>query len=322
MISRLMVPLVPASRNKKGIALETAVALIIGIVFLIVVIYMLLKTGLLSTFQVQFYGLVCTASTYGRGILVGMIMTVWTYLSIAITILIAISGGMKGVNLLKSTSVVKLTRLIEQAKAFGVAAGVFGLIGFLSLTMILTYIAIIPLISNIPLFCPAVTISVGTQSQPASAEKLLGELSSSTVDCWNMYGAGTLDPLIGIDPPNPRECRIIQARLSTPVTAKDYFDYMLKEYSRNWPFGSKNDKISFYCDTYDYSPGKSVPISDLHKCQFVNANIFIMYFDKHNYDLVSYGTGVCNGEPTLGEGLDALLGIDAKDKIVICIEDV
>lgn len=303
--------------DKKGIALETSVALIIGIVFLIVIIYILLQTGMLSTFQMQFYGLMCTASSYSRGIFIGIILWIWTIASIAITVVLAISGASKGAYMLKQTSTKLLSRILKQAAAMGAVAGVISIVSFLSLTVALVYVAIIPLTSGIPLICPAVTIDLGSQSNPATSEKFLSEVSASTIDCWNMYGAGSMDPLFAIDPPNPRECRTIESYIvsTTPSSPKQMYDYLYAAYNQSWPLG--NSKLFAYC----VIPGSiqnlgNNPADWAGECSFDKARIYIMFRDKHDYDLVAYGTAVCNGIIDAGD-----FG-DIADAMVWCIEPI
>jgi hypothetical protein len=304
--------------NKKGIALETAVALIIGVVFLVVILYIILRTGLLGAFQTQVYGLMCTASSYARGILVGLIMTMWGAMSIALSVVIGISsGGSFGVGTLTQTSTKLAKRLLQQTAAGGMGVAVFALISFLSLSTIMTYLAILPLISGIPLFCPAVTIDIGTQSQEASEIKFLGELSAATVDCWNMYGSGSLDPLIAIDPPNPRTCRIIEAYINnqTPINVTMIYDYTITSYGEKWPLGS--DRLFIYCNRGGtFQDLGNDPNDWANKCSFDKARIYVMFRDSHDYDLVSFGTGICQGQIPEDDFSDV------KDAMVWCIEDI
>jgi hypothetical protein len=299
--------------NRRGIALETAVALIMGIVFLVVVLFIVLGTGLLSAFQNQFYGLICTSSSYARGILVGLIMAVWSIVSLAIEIVVFLSGNVKsGLVALTKSAIKKLLR--EQVGA-GLGAGVFALIALLSVSLILTYLAVLPLISNIPLFCPSVTIDVGVPGNEVTLDKFHNEFSSATSDCWNMYGAGALDPLIGVDPPNPRLCRVLEAYIKSPTNPKTVHDYMLGIYQKNWPFGS--DRIFAYC----YLGGNLNKLSNDvstwgNQCQFDKARIYVMFRDKHEYDLLSYGTSVCGGQISEDD-----FG-DVGDSMVWCIERI
>jgi hypothetical protein len=307
--------------NKKGIALETAVALIIGIVFLVVVIFILLQTGLLSSFQTQIYGLTCTASAYGRSVLIGMIMQVWGPLSTVIEIIAVISGGLSGgtyaLAKIGKTSLDLVRRLIKQAAIAGGGTALFALIGFLSISSILTYTALLPLVQSIPLFCPSVTIDVGTENQKASEPKFLGEIAAATTDCWNMYGSGALDPLFGVDPPNPRECRILETYVKndTPMNVSRIYDYILVEYGKNWSLGE--GKLFVYCNINNsFQKLGNNPTDWIGNCSFDQARIYVMYRDKHDYDLLSYGTAVCNGKIDTGD-FD-----NVNDVIVWCIESI
>lgn len=306
--------------NKKGIALETAVALIIGIVFLVVVLYILLKTGILSTFQSNLYGFMCTASSYGRGILIGLILMVWGILSIVIEVVMIISGGpaaVAGLVSLPGSTLELVKNVLRQTPPGGLTGAVFMLITFLSFSTLVTYLAVIPMVSNIPLLCPSTTIDVGTQDQKISEFKFLGEISASTVDCWNMYGGGSLDPLIGLDPPNPRECRILETYISntTPMNVSRIYNYMRTAYGNNWLLGE--DKLFVYCYLGNTVEKLGNKASDwVNKCSFDKARIYIMFRDKHDYDLIAYGTSVCNRK-IFESDFDGV-----KDAMVWCIEKI
>jgi hypothetical protein len=235
---------------------------------------------------------------------------IWSIMSIIIEVMMVISGGIKGVSVLKegATSAIKYT--LKQVISAGLGgAGLFALIGLISVSVILTYMTILPLLSNIPLFCPSVTIDVGTPQQNASTDKITQEIASSTMDCWNMYGAGALDPLTGIDPPNPRECRILETFLIGKVNMTGVYNYMRNTYSKNWPFG--NDRIFLYCiGNLGNDPTK------WDSCNFYKARVYVMFRDKHQYDLLSYGSAVCGGnihEEDFG---------DVGDAMVWCVEGI
>jgi len=290
----------------------------------VVVLYIILRTGLLGAFQAQLYGLMCTASSYARGIIVGMILWVWGILSIVIEVIVIISGGITGITKWTGTGsgakifLQTFKEFYKEALKGGLqtAAG-YGLIGLVSLTLAMSYVIILPLISGIPIFCPVVTLDIGTQDQKASEAKFLGEISAATVDCWNMFGGGAMDPLIGIDPPNPKECRILETYINnqTPINVSMIYNYTITSYNNSWPLGS--DKLFVYCTiggTFQELGNK--PSDWTNKCSFNSARIYIMFRDAHDYDLVSYGTGVCQGK------IPESAFSDVKDAMVWCIEDI
>lgn len=61
-------------------------------------------------------------------------------------------------------------------------------------------------------------------------EKFFKTVSDRTLDCWNMYTSGYLNPLKNpsknADPQNPRTCFVIQFNIQEPVSFYDIIDYM------------------------------------------------------------------------------------------------
>jgi hypothetical protein len=121
--------------------------------------------------------------------------------------------------------------------------------------------------------------------------------------------------LIGLDPPNPRECRILEVVVAntTPISVSSIYKYMHDSYNKSWPLGDK--KLFVYCAVGNgvQELGNNASTWN-NKCYFNQSRIFIMFRDKHDYDIVSYGTAVCGGKITSDD-----FG-DVKDAMVWCIE--
>jgi hypothetical protein len=295
--------------NKKGIALDTAVSLIMGVVFLIVVIYILITTGLLSSFTERVSVMICTASALARSVIIRAIWGVWQVIIIALTIfeMIAFAGkgtAVKTVETVGEAASLSMRSALVTIAKFGAIAGLGSALAMFGLATIATYAMTSTVFPKIPLICNPVTLDVGYSDvgKQATVEEFYAIAGSRTLDCWDMFGDGKWDPLWGQEGDkgtNPRSCFIIDAHLKPMAentypppypTLKDLYVDARKTYNNSWKLGS--DKVYAYC-------GNTAEGTDFNNwggtdCQIKNSRIYIMYFDKHEYDLVSYGSSACN----------------------------
>lgn len=310
--------------NTKGIALETAVKLIAGIVFLIVVMYMLLQTGLLTSFVERINTTVCTASSIGRGIILAMIWSFFQALLIILTFIQLISGiGGYGAGAVQAS---RAGFFIKQAlKNFALKGITATSVLTLGVGTIAAYILIAKVFSAVPLICPTTVINVGAADNPTTIEDFYTVASSRTVDCWSMYGEGKFNPLWGKDPPNPRTCFILETHLEEPTSIQDLYLDMRATYGDNWKLGE--EKIWVYCGSQD--KGKDFSDWSSSACNIQNHKMYIMYYDKHPYDDISYFDGGF-GDPSGSAACDmrdSILNMNQvfeedKDMIVWCIEPI
>jgi hypothetical protein len=316
--------------NKKGIALDTAVSLIMGVVFLIVVIYILITTGLLSSFTERVFVTVCTASALARSVILRAIWSVWQVVIIALTVFEMIAfagkGAASGAKVLGTVakgeaSLLLKSALISVAK-WGAVTGLAGAITYLGFATIATYLMISNVFPKIPIACETISLDVGYDSagNQATAAEFYSIAGSRTVDCWDMFGAGKWDPLWGKDPPNPRACFVIDAHLKPDANGKyptleDLYINSSKTYDKKWKLGG--DKIFAYC--------KGVAKTDNFNswgeddCQIKNSRVYIMYFDKHEYDLNSYGSSTCG---IRNDWLANDVTDEDGDRVVWCVENL
>lgn len=316
--------------TKKGVALTVAIELIAAIVFAIIVLYILLKTGLLDVFKGYFGTFFCTISGYGRGVIIMVVWNIWQIMMIVMTVALLLSGNVLGVGMAAGTVT---EYALKSALRSMVGSGMLQVIAGISIVTLMTYMMVGLVFSNIPFICPEMTTSLGTSKTPVSVNKFLDTTSSKTIDCFSMMGGGKFDPLWGLDPPNPKTCFVIEAYLNKKqlndrfgheyITAYDIYNYTRYKYNNTWPFGSENElRMELFCNVTPTGLPVRLSLDKWNQCSFANARIFIMYFDKHDYDLISYATSVCKGVPTITENIQTFLDPNKKDGVVICVEPI
>ncbi len=265
---------------KKGIALETVVTFIAGIVFLVLVIFVIATTGLFQAYMEQASVLFCTFSAYSRGALMEVVEALLPYIYAMIIIIVALSGG----------------TLAYGAKFGGAAAGSLSAAGASLKATAQIFVAVMlaavlsSAISNIPIFCSVNALSV--ESQPI--DDFVGVIGSRSIDTFNTFGGGTLNPLWGLEP-NPRTFYTVYVDLEEEVNMKEVLYLSYETFNHSWPFRDPLDedselKIHLYCPNYlGNDPEK------WDSCKIENNYIYIMFLDKVPYDTLSpYGSDLCN----------------------------
>jgi hypothetical protein len=285
--------------SRKGIAFQEAIYLIISMVFLVVVVYVMLTTGLLATFREQFFTIICTFSSYGRGVLVRAIWDVWKIMLVVMAIILAIAGGGSVFGLAGSAaSLLLFKQAIRTFTKMGSAGIILGALTGLDITMLLTYFMVTSILGTIPIICPVSTVDIGYDNSLAPPDKFYEIAGAHVEDTYNMFGKGDFDPIFGLDPPNPRTAFILETHLSRVADMGTLYEKTVQAYKTNWNLCSKEDlKVYLYCYTsaekkYIYY-GNNPDTWSL--CSFEKARINLMYKDKHDYDLIAYGTSVCGG---------------------------
>lgn len=254
-------------KNNKGVALETAVSLILIAISLGIIIIILFQTGLISSLQVT----VCTAFTTGGAWVRGFVIHwIWQFYWILIGLVAAIMF------LLGST-----------CRAFPIGTAVCAA-AFAVFVVILT-VSFNNLTAGLPLvYCPnppilhGYTTGCSDNTAGVSNDTFFREIADRSVDCWSMYTAGVYDPLSGKDPPNPVTCFVIDFKLKDPVTMKDIAKWMSKnDYSGGVSYWSK-------------AGGMIIPQNRddaLWTTPLVKGRIFIKYGD--DYIWAKWGSADC-----------------------------
>ena len=304
-----------------------------GIVFLVVVLYILITTGLLSSFTERLFVMVCTASALSRGVIIRMIMSIWQVIIIALTVaeMIAFAGSKKGAAAISEAK--EAGEGLAAALRFAILRGaqmssLAGILSILSLATVATYLMTNQVFPNIPLICETVSLDVGYSEtgKQATAEEFYAIAGSRTMDCWDMFGGGQWDPLWGQESKgkgtNPRTCFIIDAHLKPKeegvypppyVTLKDLYEDSRHAYDKKWKLGS--DKIYAYCNKH--AVGDDFNNWTGEDCQVKDSRLYIMYFDKHGYDLISYGSSACNIK---NDWFSSDVTDESGDRVVWCLE--
>jgi len=244
--------------NKKGIALETAVALILIAISLAIAIVLIFTTGMISSIQT----VICTTLTTGASWIRGFLIH-WLWILYAMVIM-----------------VVGLVML-----AFGSTCQNFPIGSAICLAAFAIFTATLAIFfdivtSGIPmLYCPNPTIMraydeglCGDYNKGISNVSFFREVADRSVDCWFMYTAGEFDPLTGIAPPNPITCSVISFKLKQPVTINQMIDYMK---------GTNYSSKKTYWDEIGSEIVTPQPNIDRAKT-FEKGRIFIKYGDNLN----------------------------------------
>ena len=112
--------------NKKGVALEVTLKFIVGIVFLVLIVFALVQTGLLNAFKEQSVVMLCTFSSVSRNTLIQVIWSIAQITIIAATVFTTIAGGAKGASTMKFSYLSKLKTVAEANVGEQVAVSIQG----------------------------------------------------------------------------------------------------------------------------------------------------------------------------------------------------
>lgn len=289
---------------KKGIALETTVMFIAGIVFLVLVIFVLIYTGLYDMFLEQTSVLFCTFSVYARGTIMRVVETFLPYILAMITLLTILSAGA-----IKGLEKGKLLKNVAIGARSAVTLGATALITAFVFTAI----------SGIPLFCTL--NSIDTRGQ--QLDEFVELVGSRSIDTFNTFGGGSLNPLWGLDP-NPRAFYTIYFDLEEEVDMSDVLNESYNKFSESWPFGHPSGEMNLHL--YCGNNYKGDTIDDWENCKIQNGYLYISFLDKVPYDSeISYGSDLCN----MNMISSSLLGIADRlrrydftvkeDSIILCV---
>jgi hypothetical protein len=256
--------------NRRGIALETAVALILIAVSLAIAIIIIFSSGLVTNLQTA----ICTTLTTGSSFIRGFVIHwIWIFYGILIGLVAAI------IFLLGAT-----------CKAFPIGTAFCAAI-FAIFVAVLT-VAFTGLTSAIPLIsCPNPTIIKGVGScydtgQGVSAEIFSREIADRTVDCWAMYTQNAFDPLSGRDPPNPITCFVLNFKLQGPdgISMRNISEWMVaNNFSRDG---------TTYAERLGHQPIPQNKDESLWNKLFKKGRIFIKYGDDQIFP--HWGSADCD----------------------------
>lgn len=312
-------------------ALRYTIYLIAGIVFLAVIIFIVLKSGLVEAAKETMVTMVCTFSSYSRGMLISFIWKIASILIIVMTVMSIIAGasslGARATLKIGSKILAKSTKLFYVFSGGMAAATSF--LRYLGISAFVSLMVIYVVFSHIPLICPAMTVDVGERDKPVSFDKFVNVFGSRTIDCWNMMGAGNVDPLWGLDPPNPKICFTLETHLDTKVNMKQVFEQMYEDYKNSWKLGAPSKlRMYLYCYTDNGYESFGNNPNNWGGCKLQNSRIHIMFKDHHDYDLFSYGTAACGGAITkdifferVKPGIQNPFELE-EDDIIICVDRI
>lgn len=290
--------------NKRAIALMETMTLIISIVFLVMILYFFISKGVAGPVKGSTSELACTFSTYSRGLLVESLTGFLnmfeatartTFLAggmVAGCVGGAAAGGLAGLGT-GPMAVAAVPAGISVGCSAGGYAGGYAALEF-GESIADSYS--LQFLSSIPMVCPASTENIGLPGKTETSNVLASKLGAKLFDTWRAMGQGAYDPIVGLDPPNPRTIFIIETHLNAQTDFNELINLARQNHPNDWPFGDEaadNTRLYLYCT------GRSA----YKDCSIQDSRIYIMYKDDHNYDKWTAGTSVCNGN----------INVDAKE---------
>ena len=274
--------------NRKGIALKYVVDLIIIAVFLVLLIVGLIMSHLFDKLIVYASIGICTFSSIIRSVLISIVIismsTVEAYFNfLGFASLAGISG---------KTAILKAISASVKGAAY--AGG-----------SIAVFMAISIAIVNIPLVCPVIHTSLGTDASPVTQDVFYKDIGSKVVSSYDMMGSGNFDPLVGLKS-NPKILFVIGVNAESEVNMSGLYKSMNKTYNDSWKFGNREaPNIYLYCDKDGVKTNYGNDVSKWEDCSFSKAFIIMLYRDYYNVGIVGwfknwytndlYGFDVSNG---------------------------
>ena len=285
--------------DKKGVSLDITVKFIAGIVFLVLIIFVLVTTGILDAFTETMNVLICQFSVYTRGTFMKILETMLPFILGFMLLFIAI-GGIGSAKTLKS-STASILQKIDAAQTLGTG----------SIIVVLTSIFIFSLLTHVPLFCSINNINF--REMPAeNFPKLIG---SRSIDTFNSFGGGGFDPLWGLTP-NPRTFYVFTVNLDETIDMKTIVEGSYEIFNDSWPFrelGHENFRIHLYCPNNEGNNYNNWGSCVLQENE--DYIIYVMFLDKVPWDSRdSYQSSLCNMR-----GSD-LYNVE-DDSVVWCVRD-
>ena len=193
--------------SKKGLSLSILAILILSLISLAVVLYIVIKAGLLSALRDIVCVNVTSISSMIRGIIIDLIWWFFGGVLLIVFFILFVFGSL--------------------CKAFPIGTAICTAM-YAAFAAILI-IAIMDLMGMIPLFtCQTSDITIGDSVHHVAAVNFEKEVAARTVDCWNMYAKGRYDPLTGLSTPNPKTCFVINFNLTSNINVSDILTYMAK----------------------------------------------------------------------------------------------
>jgi hypothetical protein len=264
-------------------------------------------------------------------VIISTIWEMWKIVAILITVFetVAFSGAKAGTSIAgglayKATfrEFVTMVAKVGAKKALGAA------MIFIGASSIMTFLMVSKIFPMVPLACAINNMDVGFDdvNAKATAEELYSVMGSRSIDCWDMFIRGGWDPLWGVDPPNPRTCFLIEAHIKPPAihingtpdypTLSTVYDEMKHTFRKNWGFG--DNKIFAYCEG---TPMGTIPTEWVGAdCTIKDSFVYIMYFDKHEMDFLSYGSAACDMKDDMNIIPGSEVFDQKSDVLVWCVE--
>ncbi|HDQ59785.1 MAG TPA: hypothetical protein ENN30_01180 [Candidatus Woesearchaeota archaeon] len=312
---------------KKGqtLAMKNIVAGVVAIVFVIVVIYMLMGSGVMKAYYQGYYGFIRTFSAHIRGVLVSSMYWLWqrtaAIMMVSQALMAAAAGAGEGATYAVESGATTWQAILKTvgigaAKSAAISTAKTGLFAMLGYALLVE-----KLFAVIPLIAPVTEVDIGLGA-PADPIDVYSSIASNSLDCYNHFGAGLLDPLWGVDPPNPRTCVVLKAESKELIDPKGVLQVGSGLFDSKWTLGYDEPNIYLFCRDLT-GKGELIRYGNDEDswggCSFKKATVFIMYADIHPLDLFSYGTGVCRdvyGDSIKWRDISRL----DRDAIVWCIQ--
>lgn len=252
--------------NKKGITLETAVALILMVLSLGIIIILLFSSGLISSLQSSICTFLTMGSSWVRGFVISSLWTIyWVILGLVASIMFLFGTTCRS----------------APPFSYAICAGIYAVF-FAYLTVAFTTLA-----GGLPLLtCPNPTIILGTAncSAPEGVSNItfMREVADRSIDCWVMYASGQFDPLAGREPPNPVTCFVVDFKLKQPISAKNIAEWMSStSYSRGTSYWERAGGMIVLQNNS----------KELWNQTFLSGRLFIKYGDAET--LAKWGSADC-----------------------------
>lgn len=267
--------------DKKAILFGQVIFLIVAVLALVIVIYVLMAQGLGGAVSSQTFVMTCTMSSYSRGVIVKALSP----------FLNMIGAAMLGVNAMTTYFDVDTLKYNLLSPGLGVAVSEFNTLRALPEGMDNAISFKYFTLSNIPFTCPSITLDVGKKDKRATPDEVYNDIGKAVTNAYDMMARGTLDPLEGADPPNPRTIFVLETHANQSINLKDAYNWIKErfpEQSTEWFGNAESAKIFVYC-----TEGIGNNPNDFDKCEFKDARIYVLYKDEHGIAPYTSGTHLC-----------------------------
>ena len=277
------------SSKAQTLSLRNIMLAITAIVFVVVVFFMILGSGIVPVFTNVSAGFIRVAFSFTRGLIISLLWGLWSVTSSILLVyysLVSIAGS-------------------GGATIAGVAA----------VEVVATEVLVGQIFTSIPLVAPVSQVSVG-YIEPVEMQDAALEIGSQSLDCYTQFGAGSFEPLWGVDPPNPRTCAVVKVGTTKTMNMTYVLKNSSQAFGTRWRLGSVDEpKIYLYCKSPDFGidsdggfpEGAEVPpslmsavkikefennVEDWSDCKLTKGTVYVMYTDIHPFDSRSYGSNI------------------------------